>query len=498
MRTQINDRIPERNDAMKHVLTTGLVTGALVALTACSSDRLNVPNYQNPTVGSITGDPVASLPLLATGVLRDDRTDAPGYVLGLGILGREVYNYTPTEGRNTSGWLTSDVSNNTSFGGGALWTGPYATLRDIFFTSAVLESATSTQISDAKKNATRGFLHTTEAYSDLQLINTRNDLGMVVQLNQDQNQLSSFVTRDSAFNYIVGELNKAQTELTAAGAGTTFPFTFHSGYAGFTTADTYLKFNRALAARVNAYRASLGVGGCAVQDPVCYQTVLTNLSQSFLDTTRSLTLGVYQVFSAAPGDLANGNSNQSTSAIVAHFKADSGIKLRADGTKDLRFQNKVITIAAKGPSTPALGVQTTLDYSIYALRTDPIPIIRNEELILLRAEAEYFTGDHASALVDINEIRTKSGGLAPRAAFTSDTDFIDELLYNRRESLEFEGHRWIDMRRFGRLNQLTIDTNSPAYAGGGSPHVVVSRLPIPQAECLQRAKAPANLKAPGC
>src|SRR5690242_4101859 len=127
MRNPTNDRIPERNDAMRQIVTTGLVTGALVALAACSTDRLNVPNYQNPTVGSITGDPVAALPLLATGVLRDDRGDAPGYVLGLGILGREVYNYTPTEGRNTSGWLTSDVSNNTSFGGGALWAGPYAT-----------------------------------------------------------------------------------------------------------------------------------------------------------------------------------------------------------------------------------------------------------------------------------------------------------------------------------------------------------------------------------
>ena len=497
MRANNNDRIPKRNDGMKQIIMTGLVTGALVAIAACSTDRLNVPNYQNPTVGSITGDPVAALPLLATGVLRDDRATAPGYVLGLGILGREVYNYTPTEGRNTSGWLTSDVNNNTSFGGGALWTGPYFTLRDIFNTSSVLESATSSQFSDPQKNAVRGFLHTTEAYSDLQLINTRNDLGMVVQVNNDPNQLSPFVTRDSAFNYIVGELNKAQTELTAAGT-TAFPFTFHSGYSGFNAPATYVKFNRALAARVNAYRASLGVGGCAVKDPVCYQTVLTNLSQSFLDTTKALTLGVYQVFSAAAGDLANTNSNQNTSAIVAHFKADSGIQLRADGTKDLRFQNKVITIAPKGPSTPALGVQTTLDYSIYALRTDPIPIIRNEELILLRAEAEYYTGDQVSALTDINEIRTKSGGLAPRAAFTSESDFLDELLYNRRESLEFEGHRWIDMRRFGRLNQLTIDTNSPAYAGGGSPHVVVSRLPIPQAECLQRAKAAANLKAPGC
>jgi starch-binding outer membrane protein, SusD/RagB family len=480
---------------MKQILTTGLVAGALLATAACA-DRLNVPNFQNPTQSGITADPVAALPLLATGVLRDDRGNAPGYVLGLGILGREAYNYSPTEGRNTSGWLTSDVNNNTSFGGGALWSGPYFTLRDIYNTSTVLESASSTQFSDLQKNAVRGFLHTTEAYSLLQLINTRNDLGVVVQVNADPNKLSPFVSRDSAFNYIIGELNKAQTELTAAGT-TAFPFTFHSGYTGFTTPATYLKFNRALAARVNAYRASLGVSGCgAARSAACYQTVLTNLSQSFLDTTKALTLGVYQVYSSAAGDLANGNSNAATSAIVAHYKADSGIMLRADGSNDLRFTNKVFllkdkdgNIAPKGPSTTSLGVATTFDYSIYTARTDPIAIIRNEELILLRAEAEYYTGDQTSALTDINEIRTKSGGLAPRGPFTSETDFLDELLYNRRMSLLFEGHRWIDMRRFGRLSQLPLDLPT---------HVVVSRLPIPQGECLQRANVDASLKAPGC
>lgn len=487
---------------MRHILTTGLVTGALAALAACSTDRLNVPNFQNPTVGAITADPVAALPLLATGVLRDDRGNEPGYVLGLGLLGREAYNYTPNEGRNTSGWLTSDVNNNTSFGGGSLWSGPYFTLRDIYNTSNVVESASSTQFTDAQKNAVRGFLHTTEAYSLLQLVNTRDNLGIVVQINNDPNQLSPFVSRDSAFNYIIAELNKAQTELTAAG-GTAFPFTFHSGYAGFTTPATYIAFNRALAARVNAYRASLGISGCgAARSAACYQTVLQNLAASFLDTTKSLGLGVYNVYSPAANDVQNGLANQATTAIVAHFKADSGIQSNGT-TLDKRFTTKVFTLLKpKGPSAPSLGVQTNFDYTIYANRTDPIPIIRNEELILLRAEAEYYTGDPTSALVDINEIRTKSGGLAPRGAFTSESDFLDELLYNRRLSLLFEGHRWIDMRRFGRLNQLTIDTDSPQYKaanpGGGTPQVVVSRLPVPQGECLQRANVAANLKAPGC
>ena len=93
------------------------------------------------------------------------------------------------------------------------------------------------------------------------------------------------------------------------------------------------------------------------------------------------------------------------------------------------------------------------------------------------------------ALADINLVRTKAGGLDARASFATDNEFVDELLYNRRLSLLFEGHRWIDMRRFGRLDQLTLDLPS---------HVVVQGLPLPQAECLERVNVVASLRGPGC
>ncbi|HTE46919.1 MAG TPA: RagB/SusD family nutrient uptake outer membrane protein [Gemmatimonadaceae bacterium] len=474
---------------MKRLFHPGICSVALgaLALGGCG-DRLDVPNFQNPTVTSITSDPIAAIPVLATGVLRDDRGQMGGYILGVGILGREAYNYTPTEGRNTSGFLTSDVNNGTSFGGVALWPGPYFTVRDAFNTLAVIDAAGAI-FTDAQKNAMKGLMHTEVALSLLYLINTRDKLGIPVEVYDDATKLAPFVSRDSAFTYIIATLNQAQTEL--GNGGTTFPFTLHSGFTGFTTPATFATFNRALAARVNAYRASLGLAGCgAAKSAACYQTVLTNLQASFIDAAGALSNGVFNVYSAAANDVANGQSNQAGTSVVAHAKADSGIKLRADGTSDLRFTTKVIKLAApKAPPSTVQAVATNFDYSIYALRTDPIPTIRNEELILLRAEAEYYTGDLTGALNDINLIRTKSGGLATRAAFANEADFLDELLYNRRLSLLFEGHRWVDMRRFGRLNQLTIDVPS---------HVVVNNLPIPQGECLERANAPANLKAPGC
>jgi starch-binding outer membrane protein, SusD/RagB family len=104
-------------------------------------------------------------------------------------------------------------------------------------------------------------------------------------------------------------------------------------------------------------------------------------------------------------------------------------------------------------------VPTSFDHLVYTARDSRLAVIKNEELILLRAEARYFTGDLPDALADLNTIRTRSGGLAPitLADIATETAFRDELLYNRRWSVMFGGHRWIDMRRFGRLNQLTLD-----------------------------------------
>ena len=473
---------------MRYRLKRAVAGAAVLAFASGCANDLTVPNYQNATPESIQGDPASAVPLLASGILRNDRDDMLGYVTGTGILGREVYNYTPTEGRNTSGWLSSDVNNSTSFGGVALWAGPYTALRNVANLVGTLNGAATGIFTDAQKNAGLGFAHTEEGLQLLYVINTRWNLGAPVDVAPDPSVLTPFVSRDSVLRYISAKLDQGKTELAAG--GTAFPLSLHSGFAGFTTPANFLKFNRALAARVNAYRASIGASGCgAARSAACYTIVLQNLSESFLSETGSLTTGPFNVYSSAASDVANSNSNQANTSIVAHAKADSGIQLKADGTKDARFLSKVITITEKKPSNATIGVGTTFDYNIYSVRESPIPIIRNEELILLRAEARYFTGDIAGALADINLIRTTSGGLAPIASFANEAAFLDELLYNRRLSLAYEGHRWIDMRRFGRLNQLTLDLPT---------HVVTPQLPVPQAECLTRSLAEAALKGPGC
>ena len=123
------------------------------------------------------------------------------------------------------------------------------------------------------------------------------------------------------------------------------------------------------------------------------------------------------------------------------------------------------------------GLSSDLGFTMYSSNNSPVAVIRNEELILLRAEARWFTGDKRGAMEDLNLIRQSSGGLAAVTEPATDAAFVSELLRQRRYSLLFEGHRWIDLRRFGRLDQLPKDA---------SGHLVHSKFPIPEAECLAR------------
>jgi hypothetical protein len=278
------------------------------------------------------------------------------------------------------------------------------------------------------------------------------------------------------YKFISGTLDDGAADLAAGGA--TFPFTLSAGFAGFDTPPTFLQFNRAIAARVLNFRASIGCG------TACYTQALTALAASFVSpvggatTLADLNRGVYNVYSTAAGDTPNANSFAQDNYIFAHASIQTDAQSGGSGI-DARYTRKVTTNA---PVTPPQNLNIPADHHfiIYATPSTPAPIIRNEELMLLRAEANIFTGNFGAALQDINNIRAVSGGLGP-VAFATQAAGLTALLYERRYSLLFEGQRWNDHRRFGLLNLLPLDQPG---------QFVAKVMPIPQAECDARVTKP--------
>ena len=110
-------------------------------------------------------------------------------------------------------------------------------------------------------------------------------------------------------------------------------------------------------------------------------------------------------------------------------------------------------------STTQDGLTSNYDFFVYTTNISGIPIIRNEELLLIYAEANAQLGGGANltnAVTALNKIRN-AAGLGNYSGAVTQPALITEMLKQRRYSLYGEGHRWIDMRRYNLLGSLPID-----------------------------------------
>ncbi|MEZ4361820.1 MAG: RagB/SusD family nutrient uptake outer membrane protein [Kofleriaceae bacterium] len=446
---------------MKNLLF-GLTTVAALHLAACDFD---IPDLNNPGLAELESSPTRPLVTVAcTGLLDGHRAglaSANGYIVQLGILGREAYNFDPADPRFIGELLTAQLQKGSPFGGN-FWAGPYANIR---LANLVVSAADKVPTYTAmERSAIKGFARTMIASDLLRVINTHDTNGAVIDTDKPLGQpLGAIVGKDAVFAKIVELLDQAKTDLGAA--GDEFPFPLTTGFAGFDDPAGFLQYNRALRARVALY----------VDQPA---DALTALGESFLNAAPAsldeLNAGPVLNYSPASGDTANALTNRN---IFAHPSL-----VTAAQTGDARVTRKLVMVAV-GSSSGLMSDRKFLFDGAPPTRSTSIPLIRNEELILIRAEAEAKLGMKTEAIADLNTIRDKSAQLAALANDIPDAQVTDEILYNRRYSLMFEGgHSWIDARRFGRITSLPKDLPD---------HVYNVRYPIPQAECDGRPNEPA-------
>lgn len=440
---------------------TALCLGGALVLGACNFD---ITNPNGPTEIGDNAAP-ARVAAAVNGLLIATRGDVPNWIQKASILGREGYRIDVADPRFVSELITAtnlDPSNG-AFGGGQ-WLGEFAEIRSGFNILNVIGTA---QITDAEKEGVRGFTQTLQAYNYMLVLFAHTQDSIPIDVNRPlTDPPAPFVSNSAAWDYVVSLLDSAKASLQAAGGA--FSFTLPPGFAGFDDPAGFLQLNRALLARADLYRAS--AFACAT----CYDDALTALTESFVDTTADLNLGAYFDFSANSGDATNGLSQSVAAAVnVAHPSLQDS--LAVNGGSDLRFTAKVAdrgTVLCDPLATPARC--SSLSWIVYPNPNSPIPLIRNEELILIRAEANNnkTARDAAAAAADINFIRVNSGGLAANGGLGAATQQAveDEILIQRKYSLLYEGMRWVDMRRTGRLAQIILDVP-------GTDHVF-STLPI--------------------
>jgi hypothetical protein len=448
-----------------HKLVPAAVIAALM-LGACTT--FDVPDLNNPGLDELLTNPTRTGVLTAaTGLLIGQRGNSGsqnGYISLVGVFGRESYNFDPADPRFVTELLIGPLNGASPAFGGNLWGAPYANIRN----ANILLGATAlvTGISAPEKEGIRGFAKTIKALDLLYIIGTRDSIGAPIDVDiLPTGAPAPFATRAQVYGYITALLDSAATHLGAA--GTTFPFAMSLGYAGYDTPAQFLKVNRGLRARVAVYTDD-------------FTNALVYLGQSFLNTAGPLTDGVYHSFGSGSGDALNALYDPQARAILAHPSLSTDAQLRVSGAKDLRFTSKVTTVT---PAKTAQGHSSGFMFTIYNSSTASIPIIRNEELILLRAEANIGLNNLVLAQGDIDLIRTTSGGLPVYSGAVTQAALRAELLYNKRYSLMFEGHRWLDLRHYNLLNTMPLDLATDKR---------FNRMPVPVGECDPRSPQPAG------
>jgi starch-binding outer membrane protein, SusD/RagB family len=108
------------------------------------------------------------------------------------------------------------------------------------------------------------------------------------------------------------------------------------------------------------------------------------------------------------------------------------------------------------------------------------PYMRYSEILLIYAEAlnEANSGPAPEAYNAINEVRSRAG--LPDLAGLTQSQFRDSVYLERRLELCFEGHRWFDLVRTGKLVEAVKAENS--FNRNANIQEINVLLPIPQQE----------------
>jgi starch-binding outer membrane protein, SusD/RagB family len=136
---------------------------------------------------------------------------------------------------------------------------------------------------------------------------------------------------------------------------------------------------------------------------------------------------------------------------LGYFGALSSFRTQAEAgdTRVARFTTAT--------ATTAFGGATLVGINVFRDVADPIPVFTQEELTLIRAEAQARLNQLPEARTLVNAVRT-ANGLPARDAATLGTQqaILDEIYRQRRYSLFLTGLRWSDQRRFGRLSEAKV------------------------------------------
>jgi hypothetical protein len=473
-----------RHHAIARLAALALVVGA-----AAGCNDQNVPFLTAPT--SVPNTP-AGLKNYVSGLFSSTRLDVGNYILLMSGFSRDGANFTNTEPRfvtyNTGFYAMPNTWQD-------VWLQQYTNILQSHQALAMVP-AVAPAYSTVQTEALNGVIKTLEALNYMMVAEVYDTNGAAVL--GSTNALPPAYCNKDVWQYIVALLDTANAELDSAGT-TAAPINFPSGFGAVsslsgpsTATGAFAAFNRALAGKAGleyAYAIARSAGGSAPTpstagspdataltraDSALAASALYNPAVLAPEPASGWLLDGYSVmhdFSAGSGDQVNPMNSVYTTFVVLQNL------INVTDPADLRFKAKFIPIPAQYLPVQQASYNTiasTYFYDMYGSPGSYIPIVRNEELTLVRAEIQLGLGNYGAAQTLINDVRTQVGGLA---ALTIPNDYIDTrnaLLHEQQISTAIEagGDRTIAIRMYGLA--AVVDTSW----GTSDQHTTIDPIPF--------------------
>jgi hypothetical protein len=431
-----------------------MALGSLVLASSVACKDSNIPFYTAPTSISNTPDGIQNA---VTGLIAASRQDVGTYIFFTTMFARDEGNIqedNPENALDGLGLAAIPAS------GDNVWDNMYlsvgAAINIINAVPTVVPAYTPQQAA-----AVIGVAQTIEALDLMILAETRDTLGIPVHAPVAGGAGPVYCNKD-VWQQIVAELDSANNQLQKAGS-IALPVKLPTGFSQVSTtagpstaAGSFASFNRALAAKAGleyAYaiaRNSPATSPDSLHAGSPFVPALTRADSaataSAFYTPVSLspeptggwtdgTPGVFWDWSAQAGDVVNPlNAGEGVWVTLKTLAAD------VDTINDLRWKAKFGPDPFPLQLTQYDSISTRDLYNAYPATSSPIPIIRPEGLVLIRAQIQLGLGNFAEATTLVNNVHESVGGfLNPLNIAANYTAVRDSLMKEQRISMAFEG-----------------------------------------------------------
>lgn len=327
-----------------------------------------------------------------------------------------------------------------------LWTSAY---NIIYMTNAFLEGITyGENISPDVKDKLAGEAKFIRAFTYFNLVNLYGDVPLVLVTDYRENELKARASQDEVYSQIIKDLIEA-TEVLPAGID-----------------NNRLLVNKntamAMLARVYLYQENWQkaeeYSTLVISDRATYD-LLDNLEDVFLANSRE---AIWQLSPAGAGAPVYHTNEGNYFIIHPTISFLSNVQLEDDFVSGFDEQDKRLSTWIGYHS--GLNIHYPFKYKIRTSSEQPVKeysmVLRLAEQYLLRAEARVHLENLAGAIEDIDMIRNRAGLelLSDTTPSIGKDEVLDGIFEQRSKELFTEwGHRWFDLKRTGRYEEIWED-----------------------------------------